>query len=252
MGTICWHCDFDLGVWPIFFENFNLAYNFWIVSAKGLIFHMSIPCDKTFQWFYYFLINIRAFILHMGISCDKFCLLVLRYLSLWPYHLWNWPLSGAFVFDKHILFFNLSFLVNTPWQQTSTNVWVRNHSVVLLRSDRDHQGMQHGISYKFCRVICDPKLSVSQQKGAKGILLVLLFDVRVMRSVREKDMGVNSMYKITFKIVITIIYTGFWLTQVKFKNYLLSLQWEKRDSWLLFFRYCSVFDRKYVQFTKIV
>ena len=31
-----------------FFENFNLANNFWTVSAKTLIFHMGIPCDKTF------------------------------------------------------------------------------------------------------------------------------------------------------------------------------------------------------------
>ena len=28
----------------------NLAYNFWTVSARALIFHMSIPCDKTFSW----------------------------------------------------------------------------------------------------------------------------------------------------------------------------------------------------------
>ena len=28
--------------------NFNLANNFWTVSARALIFHMSIPCDKTF------------------------------------------------------------------------------------------------------------------------------------------------------------------------------------------------------------
>ena len=33
-----------------FFENFYLAYNFWTVSAWGLIFHMNIPCDKTFPW----------------------------------------------------------------------------------------------------------------------------------------------------------------------------------------------------------
>ena len=33
-----------------FFENFNLANNFWTVSAGSLIFHMSIPCDKTFPW----------------------------------------------------------------------------------------------------------------------------------------------------------------------------------------------------------
>ena len=28
--------------------NFNLAYNLWTVSARALIFHMNIPCDKTF------------------------------------------------------------------------------------------------------------------------------------------------------------------------------------------------------------
>ena len=33
-----------------FFENFNLAYNFWTVGAKALIFHMNILCDKTFPW----------------------------------------------------------------------------------------------------------------------------------------------------------------------------------------------------------
>ena len=42
-------CDPDLGVSPIF-ENFNLANNFWTVNASALIFHMSIPCDKTFPW----------------------------------------------------------------------------------------------------------------------------------------------------------------------------------------------------------
>ena len=36
-------CDLDLGVWPI-----NLPNNFWTVSAKALIFHISIPCDKIF------------------------------------------------------------------------------------------------------------------------------------------------------------------------------------------------------------
>ena len=30
--------------------NFNLANNFWTVNARALIFHMSIPCDKTFLW----------------------------------------------------------------------------------------------------------------------------------------------------------------------------------------------------------
>ena len=82
------HCDLDLGVWPIFKKIFKLANNFWTVSARALIFHMSIACDKTFRWFHYFKINIRAFILHMSlsISCDMIFLLVSRYLSLWP-----WP-----------------------------------------------------------------------------------------------------------------------------------------------------------------
>ena len=30
--------------------NFNLANNFWTVSARALIFHLSIPCDETFLW----------------------------------------------------------------------------------------------------------------------------------------------------------------------------------------------------------
>ena len=42
-----------------FFENFNLAINFWTVSA-------------------------RALILYMSISCRKFFLLLSIYLSMWP------------------------------------------------------------------------------------------------------------------------------------------------------------------------
>ena len=30
------------------FENFNLAHNFWTVRGRDFIFHMCIPCDKTF------------------------------------------------------------------------------------------------------------------------------------------------------------------------------------------------------------
>ena len=33
-GYLYWSCDLELGVWPIF-ENFNLAYNFWTVSARA-------------------------------------------------------------------------------------------------------------------------------------------------------------------------------------------------------------------------
>ena len=42
-----WPCDLDLGVWPTFWK-LNLAYNFWTVSARALIFNMIIFCDKTF------------------------------------------------------------------------------------------------------------------------------------------------------------------------------------------------------------
>ena len=34
--------------------NFNLANNFWTVNARALIFHMRIPCDKTFLWVPFF------------------------------------------------------------------------------------------------------------------------------------------------------------------------------------------------------
>ena len=36
--------------------NFNLANKFWTVNARTLIFHMNIPCYKTFPWVPLFLI----------------------------------------------------------------------------------------------------------------------------------------------------------------------------------------------------
>ena len=32
----------------LLFEYFNLVNNIWLLSAKALIFHMNIPCDKIF------------------------------------------------------------------------------------------------------------------------------------------------------------------------------------------------------------
>ena len=67
-----------------FFENFKFANNYWTVSA-------------------------RAFILHMSVSCDKIFLLVFRYLSLWP-----WPslelatIGGICVSRTSCFFFQLS------------------------------------------------------------------------------------------------------------------------------------------------
>ena len=31
-------------------KNFNLAYNSWTTIGRAFIFHMCIPCDKTFPW----------------------------------------------------------------------------------------------------------------------------------------------------------------------------------------------------------
>ena len=42
-------CYLGLGEWP-FFENVNLSYNLCTMSARAFVFHMSIPCDKTFTW----------------------------------------------------------------------------------------------------------------------------------------------------------------------------------------------------------
>ena len=118
-----WPCDLDLGVWPIFKKNFNIAYNFWTVSARGLIFHMSIPCDKTFLWFH------LKKILELPYCIWAF--LVTRssywYQDICPCdldHLWNWPLSGAFVFHKHILFFltlayHIWHIHLSPWEDVS-------------------------------------------------------------------------------------------------------------------------------------
>ena len=82
--------------------NFDLAYNFWKVSARALIFHtFSILRDKTFPWKHFLprdfdlglvfenlnLLNIiwiaknRALIFHLNIPCDSF-LLLLNLLTL--------------------------------------------------------------------------------------------------------------------------------------------------------------------------
>ena len=50
------------------------------------------------------IIKIRTFVLHMSISCDKIFVLVSSICPCDLGHIWNWPLSGAFMFHKHILF----------------------------------------------------------------------------------------------------------------------------------------------------
>ena len=62
------NCDLDLGIY-LLVENFNFVINIWIVSAKALIFHMSIFSIRTFLW-------------------------VPTFLTLWP-----WPWSLAYVLN---------------------------------------------------------------------------------------------------------------------------------------------------------
>ena len=76
--------------------NFNLAYNFWTVRARALIFHMIIPCDMTFPW-------------------------IPLFLTLWP---WPWNLTHYLktltlfiTFDLCVLelwYFTWLFLVIRP------------------------------------------------------------------------------------------------------------------------------------------
>ena len=50
MGTIIFYPVTLTLKFDPFFENFNLANNFWTVSAWALIFHIGIPGDKTFPY----------------------------------------------------------------------------------------------------------------------------------------------------------------------------------------------------------
>ena len=95
-------CDLDLEVWP-FFEHFNLANYIWTVSARALIFYMSIPCDKTFPW-------------------------VPLFSTLWPWHwslthFWGKTLTLLITFEWWVLelwYFIWVFQVTTlvSWEDT--------------------------------------------------------------------------------------------------------------------------------------
>ena len=109
--------SFCLSVIPSFCHslwNFNLANNFWTGSARALIFHMNIPCDKTFPWVPLFFtlwpwpwslthflktltlvitfwtVGARALIFHMSIPCDKTFPWEPLFFTLW---LWPWSLT---------------------------------------------------------------------------------------------------------------------------------------------------------------
>ena len=46
------HCDLDLGVWPMFFGNFNLANNFWTLRARTILFFTLWPWSLIFFFLY--------------------------------------------------------------------------------------------------------------------------------------------------------------------------------------------------------
>ena len=89
-------------------RNFNLAYNFWTVSARALLFHMSIlsvstiifdPVTLTLKFDQlkienfnlannFWSMSARALIFHLSIPCGKTFPLVPLCFTLWP-----WPES---------------------------------------------------------------------------------------------------------------------------------------------------------------
>ena len=96
----------DLVTFNLHIENFNLGDNFLTIRGRLFIFHMCIPCDKTFPlmlklltlwtwpWHlttvvknfnldhYFRTITVRSFIFHMCIPCDKTFPLVPKFETL--------------------------------------------------------------------------------------------------------------------------------------------------------------------------
>jgi hypothetical protein len=140
-------------VFDLYIENFNPGYIFWLVGATALIFHMNVPCDKTFSWvqkkltlrpwpwcltyllktnFNFRMVRARALIFHMSISCDKVFLWVLNVLTLLP---WPWYLiylsktwTMAISFELYVLglwHFTWLFLVSRPFRgyQKHLTLW---------------------------------------------------------------------------------------------------------------------------------
>ena len=85
-------------MFDLLFKNFNLSYNFWMVSTRVLIFHKYVPYDKTFPW-------------------------VSKFLTSWP-----WPrrltyflktLTSAITFEWKVLglwYFICVFLMTRPFR----------------------------------------------------------------------------------------------------------------------------------------
>ena len=95
-ATVTLTLEFDL-----LFENFNLANNFWTVSARALIFQMSIPYYKTFLW-------VPLFLRHL---------------------LWSWSLT--------YLLKTLTLLIN--FKQRVLELWYFTWVLLLARPFRVYQ-----------------------------------------------------------------------------------------------------------------
>ena len=117
------------------------------VSARALIFHINIPCDKTFLWVPFFFyrdldlgvwsifwnfklannfwtVSARALIFHTSIPCDKTFPWVLLFLTLWssPWSLTNFlkALTLPITFEQWVLelwYFPWVFLVIRPFRE---------------------------------------------------------------------------------------------------------------------------------------
>ena len=116
-----------------FLENFNLANNFLTMSARALIFHRCIPCDKTFHWLPLFftlwpwpwslihflktltlLVTFEQWVLELWFLPWVF--LVIR--PFWGYH-YFWPCDlDLGVWPIELWYFTWVFLVIRPWSLT--------------------------------------------------------------------------------------------------------------------------------------
>ena len=176
MGTIIFYpvtltLEFDL-----LFKNFNLANNFWTVSTRALIFHMSIPCDKTFPWIPLFffpvtltlefdllfknfnlannfwIVSARALIFHMSIPCYKTFQWVPLFFTLLP---WPWSLT---------YFFKTLTLLITFDELWVLELWYFTWVVLVIRPIRWYNNF----------LPCDLDLTVLQCTYFLKILILLI------------------------------------------------------------------------------
>ena len=98
-------CGLNLGVWLYFFKSLSLLSE-WTVRVRTLLFHMSILWNKNFPW----VPTILPCDLDLGVWPTFWKLInFVNNNGIVSGHLW--PLSGAFVFHKHIWLQKLLFRI---------------------------------------------------------------------------------------------------------------------------------------------